>query len=157
MYKLLLLILTFLYSCGDSSAQNWRQENPDAPNGYRASEYASHYHGDACLPANEQNGYRASEARSHYGGGRFETSPETPSNRWESSNTSENRSQDSSSFWDRRRYRLLSTARQMPNSGDGQALSEYGSLLQQTRQTRQSREQSVLQNGGGFNHLYVGN
>lgn len=54
--------------------QDWRQEssNPNQPNGYRASEFASHYHGDLHLPAQHLNGYHASEARSHYGGSRFE-------------------------------------------------------------------------------------
>ncbi len=58
-------------------AQNWHQSNPDQPNGYHASEFESHYHGNLEAPANQQNGYRASEARSHYGGSRFE-----PSNGW---------------------------------------------------------------------------
>ncbi len=56
------------------SAQNWRQPNPDQPNGYRASEADSHYHGKYHEPAQPLNGYRASEGRSHYGGERMESS-----------------------------------------------------------------------------------
>lgn len=55
-----------------ASAQDWRQQNPNQPNGYRASEFADKYHGRYHEPAQPLNGYRASEARSHYGGSRFE-------------------------------------------------------------------------------------
>ncbi len=75
-------LTAFALSClaliGSSvSAQNWRPENPDQPNGYHASEASSHYHGNLHMPAQPQNGYHASEARSHYGGSKFE-----PSNGW---------------------------------------------------------------------------
>jgi hypothetical protein len=157
-----LLILVLWLAASDAvQAQNWRQENPDAPNGYRASEAASHYHGNVHLPAQEQNGYRASEARSHYGGGRFETQTEPTSardDRWSNDNTSQRYgSTNTSGYFDRRRFHLLDTARQLPYSGDGQALNQYGSLLMQRRESRQTQMQNVLQSGGGFNHLYVGN
>lgn len=70
------LVSAVIWSLASPAAlsQDWRQEseNPNQPNGYRASEFASHYHGNLHLPAQQQNGYRASEARSHYGGSRYE-------------------------------------------------------------------------------------
>lgn len=82
--RLTAVALTYLALIGSSvSAQNWREENPDQPNGYHASEAASHYHGNLHMPAQQQNGYRASEARSHYGGERFE-----PSSGWNHDNNS---------------------------------------------------------------------
>lgn len=77
------LFSTLCLLAGGVQAQNWRGENPNQPNGYRASEFASHYHGDLHLPAQQQNGYRASEARSHYGGSRFE-----PASGWSYSSNS---------------------------------------------------------------------
>ncbi|CAN5666791.1 hypothetical protein BH10CYA1_BH10CYA1_41700 [soil metagenome] len=74
MKVLLPLVVVTTLSCLAASAQNWRTDNPDQPNGYHASEAASHYHGNYNLPAQQQNGYRASEARSHYGGSRFQSS-----------------------------------------------------------------------------------
>jgi hypothetical protein len=79
----LLAILCLTASGRNAFGQNWRQENPDRPNGYRASEAASHYHGNLHMPANQLNGYRASEARSHYGGMRME-----PSSGWHYGNDS---------------------------------------------------------------------
>jgi hypothetical protein len=67
--SLLLAIMT-----AGASAQNWRQPNPDQPNGYHASEAQSHYHGKYHEPAQPLNGYHSSEARSHYGGSKFEPS-----------------------------------------------------------------------------------
>jgi len=55
-------------------AQEWGEQNPNQPNGYRASEFNSHYHGNLNAPEYQPNGYRASEARSHYGGERYEPS-----------------------------------------------------------------------------------
>ncbi len=79
-----LCAMTVVAACIQSaSAQNWRPPNPNQPNGYRASEAASHSHGDAHLPAQEQNGYHASEARSHYGGQRDE-----PASGWNYENNS---------------------------------------------------------------------
>lgn len=68
-----LVVITTL-CCSAATAQNYRPANPDQPNGYHASEAASHYHGNAHLPAQQQNGYHASEARSHYGGSHDESS-----------------------------------------------------------------------------------
>lgn len=80
----LAIALTYLTLIGTGvSAQNWRPDNPDQPNGYHASEAASHYHGNLHLPAQQQNGYHASEARSHYGGSKFE-----PSSGWNYDNNS---------------------------------------------------------------------
>lgn len=70
-------------TASSASAQNWRPDNPDQPNGYRASEASSHYHGNLHMPAQQQNGYRASEARSHYGGDKYE-----PSSGWNYDNNS---------------------------------------------------------------------
>ncbi|MBS1955149.1 MAG: hypothetical protein JST89_13255 [Cyanobacteria bacterium SZAS-4] len=82
--RLTAMALTYLALIGSSvSAQNWRPDNPDQPNGYHASEAASHYHGNLHMPAQQQNGYRASEARSHYGGERCE-----PSSGWNYENNS---------------------------------------------------------------------
>jgi len=79
-----LCAIAALSACIQSvSAQNWRPDNPDQPNGYHASEAASHYHGDLHLPAQQQNGYHASEFRSHYGGERYE-----PSSGWHDENNS---------------------------------------------------------------------
>lgn len=83
MRRITFAIFAAFLSCSTASAQNWRQPNPDQPNGYRASEAASHYHGDLHMPAQPQNGYHASEARSHYGGSRME-----PSSGWGSSESS---------------------------------------------------------------------
>lgn len=80
MRKIACVMVALVMSSSVALAQNWRQPNPDQPNGYRASEAASHYHGDLHMPAQPQNGYRASEARSHYGGSRME-----PSSGWGSS------------------------------------------------------------------------
>jgi hypothetical protein len=81
----LVLLLSSSLAGSCAQAQNWRGENPNQPNGYRASEFDSHYHGDLHLPAQQQNGYRASEARSHYGGSRFE-----PASGWSYSNNNSN-------------------------------------------------------------------
>lgn len=70
-------IVTVASFSADASAQDWRQPNSNQPNGYHASEFNSHYHGNLHAPAQPLNGYHASEARSHYGGSRFE-----PSNGW---------------------------------------------------------------------------
>ncbi len=90
MRKIAPAILTLLIACSGAYAQNWRPPNPDQPNGYHASEAASHYHGDLHLPAQPQNGYHASEARSHYGGSRCEPASGWSSNsggRWGESNS----------------------------------------------------------------------
>ena len=97
-YPAALAFLVFV-SGGSAQAQNWRGTNPDQPNGYHASEAASHYHGNNFLPAQQQNGYRASEARSHYGGSRYE--PSSGWNRqqeggWGSAYRSNNEAQSSS-------------------------------------------------------------
>lgn len=77
-----LMAVSFM-GCLPIHAQDWRQPNADQPNGYRASEAASHYHGRYHMPAQPLNGYHASEARSHYGGSRFE-----PSSGWDYQNNS---------------------------------------------------------------------
>ncbi len=74
MKKIVYSMIAAILSCTAVLAQNYRPPNPDQPNGYHASEAASHYHGNDHLPAQPQNGYHASEARSHSGAGRSEAS-----------------------------------------------------------------------------------
>jgi hypothetical protein len=169
----LLATLLVIFSCAQSLAQNWRGTNPDQPNGYRASEYEGHYHGNVHLPAQQQNGYRASEARSHYGGSRFE-----PSSGWNTSNTetetSDNRSQsrnwyanswgienrpgilDTASYAGAFGSRLLGRLRAAEGSNTTSP-AQYRSILQQPGQTQDSAMHRLLRSSsGGFNKIYVG-
>ena len=43
------------------------EENPDGPNGYRATCFKTHYHGNYNGPTEECNGYEATAIRSRYG------------------------------------------------------------------------------------------
>ncbi len=58
-----LVILTFLFN-GGSALANWRDDNPNKPNGYEASMLRYHY---GTPDEDTHNGYRATEARARNG------------------------------------------------------------------------------------------
>ena len=64
-----LLILTFFFCCGSASADNWRDDNPNQPNGYAASMYR--YHHGTPDDDGPHDGYRATEIRARNGLDRF--------------------------------------------------------------------------------------
>lgn len=61
-------VLTLFLSCGSALA-NWRDDNPNQPNGYAASMYR--YHHGTPDDDGPHDGYRATEARARYGLDRF--------------------------------------------------------------------------------------
>lgn len=134
------LFSTLFLLAGGVQAQNWRGENPNQPNGYRASEFASHYHGDLRVPAQQQNGYRASEARSHYGGSRFEpasgwsySSNGNSSNygrSWQTANSDSNRWGNQGGSADRVSGSYLGTARCLHRLGELRNLEASGGANQ---------------------------
>lgn len=64
------LIVLFLFlNCRSASADNWRDDNPNQPNGYAASMYR--YHHGTPDDDGPHDGYRASEARARHGLDRF--------------------------------------------------------------------------------------
>ncbi len=139
--KTIALFSTLFLLAGGVQAQNWRGENPNQPNGYRASEFASHYHGDLHLPAQQQNGYRASEARSHYGGSRFE-----PASGWSYSSNS------NSSNYGRSWQTANGDQNRWSNQG-GSAWRESSGYLGTARCLHRLSELSNPEVSGGANQL----
>lgn len=75
-----LALLSLFLNCGSASADNWRDDNPNQPNGYAASMYRYH-HG---TPDPEtHNGYAATSVKTRYGLDRFDPPDDSDSgSRW---------------------------------------------------------------------------
>ena len=81
MRKVALLVATLVFlGTGDARADNWRDENPNQPNGYAASTFRYH-HGTPGGDDGPANGYRASSFRSRHGLEGY-MPPEESSGRW---------------------------------------------------------------------------
>lgn len=66
MKKLSYLVVVIAFLCCDSALADWRDDNPNQPNGYRASTFRYH-HGTPGGEDGPANGYRASSFRSSHG------------------------------------------------------------------------------------------
>jgi hypothetical protein len=80
-----LTLLTVILNCQSASADNWRDDNPNQPNGYAASMYR--YHHGTPDDDGPHDGYRATEARSRYGLDRF--APPSKNDGWGDSGDSD--------------------------------------------------------------------
>lgn len=76
-----LVVAAFLLHCSSASADNWRDENPNQPNGYAASTFRYH-HGTPGGDDGPANGYRASSFRSSHGLEGYMPPDKESSGRW---------------------------------------------------------------------------
>lgn len=75
-----LTVLSLFLMCGSASADNWRDDNPNQPNGYAASMYRYH-HGTP--DPDTHNGYAATSIKTRHGLDRFDPPDDSDSgSRW---------------------------------------------------------------------------
>ncbi|MBZ0189895.1 MAG: hypothetical protein K8F91_26855 [Candidatus Obscuribacterales bacterium] len=78
---LFVAVLFGFLDCGSAMADNWRDENPNQPNGYAASTFRYH-HGTPGGDDGPANGYRATSIRSHNGLEGYMPPSDESSGRW---------------------------------------------------------------------------
>jgi len=138
-----LTVLSLFLNCGSASADNWRDDNPNQPNGYAASMYR--YHHGTPDDDGPHDGYRASEARARHGLDRFappSSDDDSGGSRWGGDSNSSGRwgggdgsglgrhfrqgQAEGEAIWSQRLRNHMQAASPMQNSGFGGG-TQFGS------------------------------